>query len=622
MDLRRTFILLACVVLFVPLVFSNFTYEKFETVKIVLFSILVGAALFSKKTIVIGKPLAIGLGFFLLFGLVCTMFSPDKYYSFFGRNYIWMGFYFFIVWSLFLILLVSEMSREKLLTLLKIVVVVGLLNSIWSIFQTFGFGSKDVYLMGFLVRSTGFLGNPNFTAMFLACSVIFAVYFWAESKDYKAKLAYGINTFVLIWGIMFLASRGAILGLAASLAAALYMSLLSKNWRFSRYIVFGLLLSLTLYVLFTPLVRGDEFATPYISEQNIVQRVETWSSALALASKHPFTGVGWGNYDEVHNVFLNFLVIGGIPLLLSFVGLFGWMLWSVRRQFLPQAEDSLLDQVLLSSLAGFVVSACFNPVSSAVWLLPAVIFAGLLRTTSFSKNLNLKIGTPIGAILFLLGLIFLLNQCLLFFGLKAEDRHQYNQAQKFLNWSLKIDPNDGQAQSNLARTEAALGTNNQQAEADTEKIIRLHPGNASGYVQAGAVFHQLFTKTGNENYYQKSLENLKIGTNLNPYNNGGFLAAEYGYEKGDYQAAMDFLNFGLTNKPDAETWLLLANIYVKTGNDKAAADALLRAYKVVLSNYRLELEQYSLKHLIIAQKQGKKLNSIPMNSGSESDLFY
>ena len=78
-------------VLLVPLVFSLFTYENFETVKYALLLVFTGAGLLAvfiksrqPRVLRAGKYFYWFLGLFWLWVLLSSLFAWDKNYSFFG----------------------------------------------------------------------------------------------------------------------------------------------------------------------------------------------------------------------------------------------------------------------------------------------------------------------------------------------------------------------------------------------------------------------------------------------------------------------------------------------------------------------------------------------------------
>ena len=120
----------------------------------------------------------------IVWAVIATIFSLDWVNSLIGVNIrMTSSLWFFVVWSL-TIVLVSSLSKDKLLTLLKVMSYIVGVVSIWAICQYFGVGyyaglNPDVRL---LIPS--FLGNPNFAGMFVAGGLFLNLWNLFSSKSW------------------------------------------------------------------------------------------------------------------------------------------------------------------------------------------------------------------------------------------------------------------------------------------------------------------------------------------------------------------------------------------------------------------------------------------------------
>jgi tetratricopeptide (TPR) repeat protein len=627
------FMFLFCIVLFVPIVFSNFTYEKFETIKLSLFSILVGCALLSTKTIHYNRKLVILIGLFLLFGMLATIFAPDKFYSFFGKDYLWQGFYFFILWAILILLFVSKLDKQKLVHLMKVSVLVGLANSIWSILEMYGFGWYWDFsqLERVFLRSPGFTGNPNYTGMFLTVITMFCIYLITEAKNFKTKSYYSISLIIIIWGMMVISSRGAIIALFGMLLVAGILTVYTGKRKYWKLLAATFILGGTLLILFTPLIRNAESLNRPdeldVAQNNIVLRFNTYVSAWNVFLHHPVIGIGWGNNAEVHDVFLNFLVIGGLPILLIFLFLFEplpellWKIYNKKRD----SDDVSLEITIICSVLGFFASALFNPVSLTNWIMLAFLLAGLYVLNEKKDYEWRIIWKPLAFIFVVFGFVFFVSQWLMLEGLRTVMTPNNSRAYKLLSASYSIFPWVGQLQANLYLEEIALKRDPLEITAGINKMIRLHPHDENSYIRAGQLYHFLYIETNEKKYYDISLDNMTQAMNISPFRYGSGPAAGYAYNEKDYDKSMKFILVAImahdTNAPIPDVWLYLANIYMSKGNQKAAVIAIREAYITILDDSMPNPAKFYLKRILNSARNGKKLETVPIPGQTGKEIL-
>ncbi|MCJ2543341.1 O-antigen ligase family protein [Thermostichus vulcanus] len=104
----------------------------------------------------------------------------------------------------------------------------------------------------------------------------------------------------------------------------------------------------------------DPQATYFSSTAN---RVDAWRFALERVQERPLTGWGWQSFAELynaqnppellghcHNWYLHLAVEGGIPILLGYLLLWGWILWRSWRTW-RQTQEGVLLGILLALVA-------------------------------------------------------------------------------------------------------------------------------------------------------------------------------------------------------------------------------------------------------------------------------
>ena len=142
------------------------------------------------------------------------------------------------------------------------------------------------------------------------------------------------------------------------------------------------------------------------SEQSVTERFLMWHSALNMIADKPLTGVGFGNYESAyreiyildeakehfqghaHNVYLQLWAETGLPGLILFCALFGYILfWSWRRAeniFGLMLFTATLD-LMLYSLTDYTFAA-FSAMR-VYWLLFGVCVAGI----KFNERKNFSV---------------------------------------------------------------------------------------------------------------------------------------------------------------------------------------------------------------------------------------
>lgn len=236
-------------------------------------------------------------------------------------------------------------------------------------------------------RVDGTLGNPSFLAAYLSFHIwLAALLALRRQSTTRSRLLLG--TIILVEGValFYTATRGAMLGVVAGTLVATCLMLCFERERtqvrrLAALVAVGVLLLVAGFALLrgrtmiaTSPVLG-RFAAMSPSELTSQSRLLAWRTALEGAAERPWLGWGQGNFsivyarhydprlytqepffDRVHNVFLEWLVAGGGPLLLAFCSVLAALLIVVWRG----RTFNAVERSLLTGLAvGYVVQASF-----------------------------------------------------------------------------------------------------------------------------------------------------------------------------------------------------------------------------------------------------------------------
>jgi hypothetical protein len=222
----RLFGVIFFTVLIVPLAFNFYLYEKFETIKLALWAVILAftiIAFFVKNKVFTLNKYLTGLSFALVgFAVLSTIFSIGHINSIFGfYPRFTSGLLFYLLWLATLLMFFAVLNREKWEILARVIFFDAVLIAVVGLMQSFGIGYYEGVEQSFITRAPSLLGNPNFSSMFLAAAALFAFPLVIYAKNFKTRLYYCLGTFIIVSAVAVFSSRGAILGFVAGLLVLL-----------------------------------------------------------------------------------------------------------------------------------------------------------------------------------------------------------------------------------------------------------------------------------------------------------------------------------------------------------------------------------------------------------------
>ncbi len=358
------------------------------------------------------SPVASALAMYLV-AAVLSLGAATSVMAWLGEWLKWLGMLVIVV------LVATGMQGTAWRWALWGLLLAGVVNALIGLYQFFG-GSGALHLLigGRFFRAFGTFGQPNpfggFMAVLLpvaACLLLAALRQTASRRGLPELVASGITAAtaaLLFAGLIASWSRGA----WVACGAALIVILLALPRRPSR----GLLLAggaiLAAAVLWTAgllpasiTARLASSTEDYLVWQDmrgakldsanypVVERLAHWQAAINMATEHPWTGVGLGNYEQVynrfnlinwpdalghaHNYWLNQLAETGIPGLVIYVSMWCcifFFTWRARQH--PDPTTRLVIIGLLGAWTSLAVHSLFDNL--------------------FVNNLFLHIGTMLG----------------------------------------------------------------------------------------------------------------------------------------------------------------------------------------------------------------------------------
>ena len=314
-----------------------------------------------------------GLGLFLIIMLVSSIFSFNARNSIlvWGLYLIFVGFYFIIINAV--------NTRKQLYSIIRIFVIAGLLVSLYGILQyVFGWNTSNAWIDEDMfedatMRAYSTMGNPNVLGEYLLFVIPLSIFLMLDKgAKWIEKLFWLATAAVCTLCMIFTQSRGCWIGLFA--AFAIFITFYNgKLW--------GLL---PLAALALPFVLPQTMIDRFMSVGNLEDsstsyRVFIWLGSLAMMKDFWIGGIGMGegafrtlypfySYNTViaphsHNLYLQFLVEGGICALLIFAVTLIVYFKKTSVEFSKHGKkstDGVFALICVSAMEGFMIQSMFD----------------------------------------------------------------------------------------------------------------------------------------------------------------------------------------------------------------------------------------------------------------------
>lgn len=639
----KVFGMLALCLFFVPLIFSLFTFENFEAIKFSSFSVILGIAVL---VLIFGRrgelkqtppwPLTVISAALILWALVNALFSQDRFNSVFGFYYRFgNGLVFLAEFLAFVLLLASSLNRRKAGIISAILVGGGLAVALFGILQNWGIGYYAGLEQAGFVRPPSLLGNPNFSSLFVAMALPYAVWHFFSADAARTKIYYGFAFVTMVFSVSLMASRGSLLALAVGVLVWLALSCKRIADKSGFAVAVVVILSVFAVGVFS-LSRPDSFRSAWqLKDENTILRLKVWETAVRGIASRPWVGVGLGNFhvffeqsdrqglksfqgefDDAHNLFVHLAVTGGLPMAGLFIALLAWPLAANFRSL----KDNNLAGANIAAVCVFITGAFFNPVSVGVYAgLAAVLSLTWWQATAppgsgragGPNRWFYKAAKPAAAVLGALAIIYGINLLLgeLLFGsaARAYTRGDYQTANKLGGLAILFHPLNAHYRVYQTASQILAKENLSSVPGQIRAYAGYHPKESRTWLFTSRLYLLLFYETGEKGYLMEARAQLQKSLEINPHYTDRYgLLAIYQYINQDLHAANISLNRVLTVNPEVYgAWLLKARIHQELGQSRQTLYALERAYKL-----HPELQQ--LKHSLANLRSARDIKAFPI----------
>ncbi len=303
-------------------------------------------------------------------------------------------------------------------------------------------------------RADAVLGNPIYLASFMSFAFFACVYFGTFVENlwkhaHLRQVMYGLPALFFLYIIIQTGTRGAVLGLlCGGFTTALCVALTCRETQYVWYrrIAWGVVAATVLVVsLFfstkstlAPIaleqLGSDHIATRALffslDDTTTKHRLANWEMALEGFAERPILGWGQENYtlvfskyyqadklydaeqwfDRTHNMFLDWLVFGGLLGLGSFLALLFtliYVVWRFGQKRLSTMGQSIITGVIVTYMAQNFVA--FDALATGIWILTFCILIALIYSPATdSKQKALQIPEVLQAMFIVLLWILML----------------------------------------------------------------------------------------------------------------------------------------------------------------------------------------------------------------------
>ena len=313
---------------------------------------------------------------------------------------------FLKVVAIFILMINLITTRERLRSMLKLVVICGTVLAFFA-FLTYLWGdSSSVGAKGAIVsgRITGLVGgifeNPNDLATSLDLLIPLAVAL-ALTRKGLARAAYFACAAMLTVGVIITFSRGGFLGLVA-MAGLLLWKVGRRNKATTALAVVTIVM---VFLIAMPVGYSSRITTIFDTESDPTgssqARKELLERAASVAANHLVIGVGMGNYSiysiheqRAHNSFLEISAELGVAGLVAYLVMLFAPLRSLRRiekeslAGLRRGRQEIYYMVaaIQASLVAYIVCSCFGSIQYHWFLYYPLAYAVALRRICASEG--------------------------------------------------------------------------------------------------------------------------------------------------------------------------------------------------------------------------------------------
>lgn len=360
------------------------------------------------------------IALFVIF-LLATIFSLDRYYSFWGDPYRSGGFLNFAFYIIFAILAFLILNKKDWQKIWDFSIGIGILVSFVAILQQFKIFAQVLVPYGDRPLST--LGNPIFLAIYLLLLTFLALAL-AIRKGGKKRFFYLFSFFLFLFVIFLTQTRAAFIGLTIGFFWFLFfypkklLKLKISALILLIFLIFGFyFLKTHPEVSLFPRDSLPQKITERLLTTSLIgsSRVSAWKVSLQALKDRPVLGYGPENFsiafdkyydpslpgilrqpgegstdwwDRAHNFVFEISLTAGLGALLVYLSLFLTLFWQLQK-LKKKSKESLIAHGLQATFLGYLAANFFSFDVFSTYLISFLLIGYSLKLVS-----QLKIPPP------------------------------------------------------------------------------------------------------------------------------------------------------------------------------------------------------------------------------------
>jgi O-antigen ligase len=286
------------------------------------------------------NPIFFSIIGFLSFSILINLFSIDREVSFFSSIERMDGFFMHLHLAMLYLVWSSTIKPKQWIYFIIISLIVGLICIIYGL-KTTNINQN--------VRLTSTLGNASYLAFYCVC-LAFLSFFLLSIESVKKKKIFIVLSYILFFVFVFTlfktGTRSGLVGLLAGILSYLgFVASSTKNKKSIFLSIFILaMLGGSVYFFKDKIIARQpvfERLFDFSMESTSETRIQVWKTAWEAFKEKPILGWGGGNFnyifmkfyqlipvetdtfhDKTHNIFLEWLISGGVVGLFSFIAIF------------------------------------------------------------------------------------------------------------------------------------------------------------------------------------------------------------------------------------------------------------------------------------------------------------
>jgi O-antigen ligase len=303
--------------IFLPYLNSVFTFPKiyvFRILTIIVIGIWGARMLFYKK---VDYRFTKFIWFALAYAIICglnTIYTVNLWTSLFGTYGRFTGLLTILNLIFWMYILINELNtREKIIKLLWYSVVTAFVVALYGILQYWGVSFGDyTWTQDATVRMFSTVGHSNHVAAYLGMNIMIAIGLFAARKFDWHKIALTCMIFIMLIAVIFTASRGGILAIAAAGIVWFIFSLKQKKFvetvkTYGKVVLFLFTVLILFVAVFRQpiknleVVQRTQYTIERIAEGNFPDRISWWFSSIEMVKDNPILGHGLSVYRDIYN---------------------------------------------------------------------------------------------------------------------------------------------------------------------------------------------------------------------------------------------------------------------------------------------------------------------------------